>query len=97
MRICVFSASSVGGYLAGFLAQGWADLSVVARGAHLAAIRADDLHVETPDGSIAAHLPASDDPRELGSQDAVIVAGTSHLRPARWLPVRSRLRKFGAR
>jgi 2-dehydropantoate 2-reductase len=74
MRICIFGAGSVGGYLAGFLAQGGAEVSVVARGAHLAAIRADGLRVETPDGSVTAHLPASDDPRDLGPQDAVIVA-----------------------
>ncbi len=48
-------------------------VSVVARGAHLAAIRANGLRVETPDGSVTAHLPASDDPRDLGPQDAVIV------------------------
>jgi len=74
MRICVFGAGSVGGYLAGFLAQGGAEVSVVARGAHLVAIRDNGLRVETPDGSVVAHLPASDDPRDLGAQDAVIVA-----------------------
>jgi 2-dehydropantoate 2-reductase len=74
MRICIFGAGSVGGYLAGYLSQGDADVSVVARGAHLAAIRANGLRVETPDGSVIAHLPASDDPRDLGLQDAVIVA-----------------------
>ncbi|HEY3848749.1 MAG TPA: 2-dehydropantoate 2-reductase [Acetobacteraceae bacterium] len=74
MRICIFGAGSVGGYLAGYLSQGDADISVVARGAHLAAIRANGLRVETPDGSVTAHLRASDDPRDLGPQDAVIVA-----------------------
>ena len=73
MRICVFGAGSVGGYLAGFLAKGGADVSVVARGAHLAAIRAHGLTVETPDGAINVKLPASDDPGELGQQDAVLV------------------------
>jgi 2-dehydropantoate 2-reductase len=73
MRICVFGAGSVGGYLAGFLAQGGAEVSVVARGAHLLAIRDNGLRVETPDGTVVAHLPASDDPRDLGPQDAVIV------------------------
>jgi 2-dehydropantoate 2-reductase len=73
VRICVFGAGSVGGYLAGFLARGGADVSVVARGAHLAAIRAKGLKVETPDGSITVDLPASDDPAELGTQDAVLV------------------------
>jgi 2-dehydropantoate 2-reductase len=74
MRICIFGAGSVGGYLAGFLAQGGATVSVVARGAHLVAIRDNGLRVETPDGSVTVHLPASDDPRDLGPQDAVIVA-----------------------
>lgn len=73
MRICVFGAGSVGGYLAGFLAKGGADVSVVARGAHLAAIRANGLTVESPDGSINVKLPASDNPAELGQQDAVLV------------------------
>jgi len=73
VRICVFGAGAVGGYLAGFLAKGGADVSVVARGAHLAAIRADGLRVETPDGAITAKLQASDDPADLGPQDAVLV------------------------
>ena len=39
MKICVYGAGAIGGYLAGRLAQGGADLSVVARGPHLDAIR----------------------------------------------------------
>ena len=73
MRICVFGAGAVGGYLAGFLARGGAGVSVVARGAHLAAIRANGLRVEMPDEAITARLPASDDPRDLGPQDVVLV------------------------
>src|SRR3954468_22373668 len=73
MKICAFGAGSVGGYLAGYLARGGADVSVVARGAHLAAIRARGLTVETPDNSITVRLRASDQPAELGAQDAVIV------------------------
>jgi 2-dehydropantoate 2-reductase len=73
MKICVFGAGSVGGYLAGYIAQGGADVSVVARGAHLAAIRARGLTVETPDNSITVRVHASDQPAELGVQDAVVV------------------------
>jgi len=82
MRICVFGAGSVGGYLAGFLAHGGAKVSVVARGAHLAAIRANGLTVETPDGSINVKLPASDNPADLGMQDAVIVTVKAPALPA---------------
>lgn len=82
MRICVFGAGSVGGYLAASLAQGGAEVSVVARGAHLAAIRAGGLRVEMPDGTITARLPASDQPIELGPHDAVIVTVKAPALPA---------------
>ena len=73
MRICVFGAGSVGGYLAGYLSRGGAEVSVVARGAHLAAIRANGLTVETPDETIVERIAASDDPGDLGRQDFVLV------------------------
>jgi 2-dehydropantoate 2-reductase len=73
MRICVFGAGAVGGYLAGYLSRGGAEVSVVARGAHLAAIRANGLTVETPDESLTVRLAASDDPADLGPQDVVLV------------------------
>jgi len=73
VKLCVFGAGAVGGYLAGFLARGGADVSVVARGAHLAAIRADGLRVETPEDALSVRVAASDDPAELGPQDAVLV------------------------
>lgn len=73
MRICVFGAGAVGGYLAAYLSRGGADVSVVARGAHLAAIRANGLTVESSETTVTAKLHASDEPAELGAQDAVIV------------------------
>jgi 2-dehydropantoate 2-reductase len=82
MRICIYGAGSVGGYLAGFLAKGGAEVSVVARGAHLAAIRANGLTVEIPDGSINVKLPASDNPADLGVQDAVLVTVKAPALPA---------------
>jgi hypothetical protein len=82
VRICIFGAGSVGGYLAGFLARGGNEVSVVARGAHLSAIRAHGLRVETPNGSINVKLPASDNPGDLGRQDAVIVTVKAPALPA---------------
>ncbi|HEX3994888.1 MAG TPA: 2-dehydropantoate 2-reductase [Acetobacteraceae bacterium] len=73
MRICVFGAGSVGGYLAAYLERGGAEVSVVARGAHLAAIRANGLTVETPDERLTVRVAASDNPAELGRQDLVLV------------------------
>lgn len=73
MRIGIYGAGAVGGYLAGFLARGGAEVSVVARGPHLAAIQADGLRVETPRESLTVRVRASDNPAQLGPQDAVLV------------------------
>ena len=67
-------------------------MSVVARGAHLAAIRANGLTVEAPDATINVKLPASDDPAELGPQDAVIVTVKAPALPA----VEDHRRQIGA-
>jgi 2-dehydropantoate 2-reductase len=73
MKICVYGAGAIGGYLAGFLARGGHEVSVVARGAHLAAIRANGLTVDAPDNRINVRVAASDAPADLGVQDAVVV------------------------
>jgi 2-dehydropantoate 2-reductase len=79
MKICVFGAGAIGGYLAAYLAQveGVA-VSVVARGDHLAAIRANGLRLESPQGALRAKVAASDRPADLGPQDVVILALKSH-------------------
>ena len=82
MRICVFGAGAIGGFVAGYLARSGAAVSVVARGAQLAAIRARGLTVEATDESFTVPVRASDDPAELGAQDAVIVAVKAPALPA---------------
>ena len=74
LRICVYGAGAVGGFLAGYLANSGADVSIVVRGSHLEAIRKDGLTVEV-EGKITHTRPrATDDPSTLGVQDAVVVA-----------------------
>ncbi|WP_158744397.1 ketopantoate reductase family protein [Acidisphaera sp. L21] len=73
MKICVFGAGAVGGHAAARLARGGADVSVVARGAHLAAMKERGLEVRAPDVTFRADVTASEHPAELGPQDAVIV------------------------
>ncbi len=73
MRVCVYGAGAIGGHIAARLALGGAQVSLVARGAHLDAIRARGLTVHAHDGTHLSHPQASADPRELGPQDAVIV------------------------
>jgi 2-dehydropantoate 2-reductase len=73
MRICIYGAGAVGGHLAGRLAEGGADVSLVARGDNLAAIKKNGLRVETKNGLLVSHPEASDDPHVLGVHDVVIV------------------------
>ncbi|MBN9038330.1 MAG: 2-dehydropantoate 2-reductase [Rhizobiales bacterium] len=73
-RVAVYGAGAVGGYLAWQFARAGHAVSVIARGAQLAAIRADgitlDVH-DRPAESVA--VAATDAPRTLGAQDMVIV------------------------
>ena len=73
MRICVLGAGATGGHFAYRLAQAGHDVSVVARGAHLDAIRERGLGFTNSEESGFVRVSASDDPSALGAQDAVIV------------------------
>jgi 2-dehydropantoate 2-reductase len=73
MKICVFGAGAIGGHLAMRLHKGGADVSLVARGPHLAAIQRNGLSVHAVDGHHHAPIRAAADPAELGPQDAVFV------------------------
>jgi 2-dehydropantoate 2-reductase len=73
MKICVFGAGAIGGHLAVRLARGGAEVSVVARGPQLAAVRKDGLTIVTSERKLNAMLPATADPSALGPQDAVLV------------------------
>lgn len=73
MKICVYGAGAIGGHLAARLHRAGAQVSVIARGAHLAAIKANGLVVHAVDGVHHAPVRATSDPSELGPQDAVFV------------------------
>ena len=78
MRICVYGAGAVGGNLAARLARAGVPVCVVARGAHLQAIRSAGLRLQAGEEEIVAKIAASDDPRDLGPQDAVFVTVKAH-------------------
>lgn len=79
MRICIFGAGAIGGFVAARLARvPGLQLSVVARGAHLAAIRTHGLRLRTPQGETVAQVRATDAPEELGEQDIVFIALKQH-------------------
>ncbi len=82
MRICIFGAGAIGGYMGVKLAQAGADVSLVARGPHLAAMQANGLTLIEEDGTRSnVAVTASDDPNALGLQDYVIVTLKAHSVP----------------
>lgn len=73
MRVAVFGAGGVGGYLGAKLATaGTADVHLIARGAHLAALRRGGLRLSSIDGDAEVDLPATDDPGDIGPVDVVV-------------------------
>ncbi|WP_336339277.1 2-dehydropantoate 2-reductase [Haloarcula brevis] len=78
MKLCIFGAGGIGGYLGARLADAGHDVHLVARGAHLDALRADGLQVESIHGNTAVDLPATDDPAEVGACDAVLLCVKSN-------------------
>jgi 2-dehydropantoate 2-reductase len=78
MRICIVGAGAIGGWFAAHLGHKLGDevqLSALARGATLAALRAQGLRMESSGGArITVPIQASDKPEDLGPQDLVVVA-----------------------
>lgn len=83
MKICVFGAGAIGGYMGAKLAKAGADVSLVARGPHLAAMQANGLTLVENGGQDVTNVKvtASDNPAELGPQDYVIVTLKAHSVP----------------
>ena len=78
MKVCIYGAGAIGGYLGVQLARAGADVSLVARGAHLAAMRNDGLKLLIDGKERVAYPRCTDDPSELGPQDYVIVTLKAH-------------------
>lgn len=84
MRICIVGAGAIGGYLGGKLALAGEQVTLIARGAHLEAIRTNGLTLVDSAGQRAVATPAlaTSDLREAGVQDVVIIAVKAHQLPA---------------
>ncbi|MBL3608088.1 2-dehydropantoate 2-reductase [Rhodovulum sulfidophilum] len=83
MKICVFGAGAIGGYMGAKLAQAGAEVSLVARGPHLAAMRARGLRLIEEESGTDETVPVrvAEDASELGEQDYVIVTLKAHSVP----------------
>jgi 2-dehydropantoate 2-reductase len=78
MKICVYGAGAIGGYIGVMLKQAGADVSLIARGQHLAAIKENGLKLLSGGAEKIAKMPASDRPADFGPQDYVIIALKAH-------------------
>ena len=74
MRVAVMGSGGLGGYFGALLARGGTDVSFIARGAHLEAMRREGLRIEGgPDPFLLEDVRVTDDPGELGPVDLVMV------------------------
>ena len=81
MKITIYGAGAIGGYIAALLAQAGEEVSVIARGPHLAAIKTNGLTLEMNGERIVTHPFATDNPADIGEQDFVIVSLKAHSVP----------------
>ncbi|MDE3737858.1 2-dehydropantoate 2-reductase [Pseudomonas resinovorans] len=81
-RICIAGAGAIGCTLAARLADAGNAVSVLARGATLAAIRANGIHLDDLDGHHFVRVPASDRAHDLGPQDIVFLCAKADALPA---------------
>ncbi len=81
MKVCIYGAGAIGGFLGAELALHGADVSLVARGPHLAAMQANGLTLIRDGQTRTAPVNATDDPASLGPQDYVIITLKAHSVP----------------
>ena len=81
MKICIFGAGAIGGYMGVKLAQVGADVSLVARGPHLKAMKKDGLRLIEEGNDTTVPVTASENPEDLGIQDYVVITLKAHSVP----------------
>ena len=82
MKICIFGAGAIGGYMGAKLAEAGADVSLVARGPHLAAMQANGLRLIEGENDSTVRVNAQSSTETLGPQDYVIVTLKAHSVPS---------------
>jgi len=75
MRIAIVGSGGLGGYFGGRFAAAGVDVTFLARGAHLEALRSGGLRIESPQGNLhLARVSATDDASTVGAVDVVLFA-----------------------
>lgn len=88
MKLCIFGAGAMGGWIGGLLARQGVDVTLIARGPHLAAMKEHGLRVRMNGEEFVTHPRLTDDPEEAGPQDYVFISLKAHSVP----PVAERMR-----
>ncbi len=78
MKICIYGAGAIGGYLGAELALGGVEVTLIARGPHLEAMRRNGLTLLIGGEKKVAQVHCTDNPAEAGPQDCVILTLKSH-------------------
>ena len=78
MKLCIFGAGAIGAYLGVELARGGIDVSLIARGIHLKAMKKNGVTLRVGDFERTEYPRCTDDPAELGPQDVVLVTLKAH-------------------
>jgi 2-dehydropantoate 2-reductase len=73
VKIAVVGAGAIGAYVGAALHRGGTDVTLIARGRHLEALRRDGVHVLSPRGDFDVPVPATDDPAEVGAVDYIVL------------------------
>ena len=74
MKVCIYGAGAIGGFIGARLGASSCERSAVARGATLAALNARGMRLQLKDELVTAKVRAVEDPAALGAQDLVVVA-----------------------
>ncbi|GAA0709248.1 ketopantoate reductase family protein [Vreelandella titanicae] len=79
LKVCIFGGGAIGGHIAGHLARdGQCEVTVVARGNTLEAIKKDGLKVITPTEEFTVRVNVSEDPKDFGVQDYIFLTMKAH-------------------
>lgn len=81
MKVCIYGAGAIGGFVGAKMAMAGVDVSLVARGPHLKAMQQDGLRLRMDGTEHLARVHATDDPATLGPQDYVFIALKAHSIP----------------
>src|ERR1041384_386773 len=82
MKFAIVGAGAIGAYLGAMLARAGEDVTLVARGAHLRAMRENGVRIRDDAGEIRVAAKVTDDPVSVGEVDVVVLTLKTHSVPA---------------